>query len=79
MRVIVGATSVPVSVTDRSFMLLQNLGPGIIYLDTDGDVTPDEGLQIRPGEVYEFASPSSQSNVYIVSTLEGTDVRVIRV
>ena len=78
MRILVGTQSVKVR-TDRSRPVIQNLGPGNVYLDTDGDVDEDSGLKLVPNAVYEFPTVGSYSNVWIVSDQADTDVRVIEV
>jgi hypothetical protein len=76
MRILVGTTAVKIP-ADRSRPVIQNLGPGDIYLDTDGDVDANSGLKLIPNAVYEFPTPGADSNIWVVASEADTDVRVI--
>lgn len=77
MRILVGTTSTQVASNGRIRPVVQNLGPGVVYIDTDGDVDSTSGLQIPVGAVYEFPLSGGDSNIWLVSTLANTDVRVV--
>ncbi len=77
MRVLVGTDPTPIKGT-RARPLIQNLGPGNVYLDTDGDVDADSGFKIVPGAVYEFPSAGASSvGIFLIADVEDTDVRIV--
>lgn len=77
MRVLVGTEPYQIQ-GNRARPLVQNLGPGNVYLDTDGDVDADSGFKITPGAVYEFPTSGAFSvGIWMVADVDGTDVRVI--
>jgi hypothetical protein len=77
MRILLGSTPVQIP-GDRSRPVVQNLGPGTVYLETDGDVDIDNGFQIAPGAVYEFPSSGAGSRgIWIMADVSDTDVRVV--
>lgn len=77
MRILLGSTPVQLP-GSRSRPVIQNLGPGTVYLETDGDVDVDNGFQIVPGAVYEFPSPGARSKgVWVMADTDGTDIRVV--
>lgn len=66
-------------VADRSRPVIQNLGPGNVYLDTDGDVDALSGFRIAAGGVYEFptSGASSPRGIFMVADAANTDVRIV--
>lgn len=79
MKVMVGLTATSVDKGGRGRPLIQNLGPGTVYLDTDQDATVSDGLQLSVGDVYEFpGGGSSETVISLISTIDATDVRIIR-
>lgn len=78
MQVILGTTKQAVAASGRNRLLIQNLGPGNVFLDTEGTVTATAGLKIEPGAVYEFPTASADDDVYIISDTANTDVRIVR-
>jgi hypothetical protein len=63
---------------NRSRPLIQNLGPGNIFIDTDNNVSMATGFLITPGSVYEFpVSSAFNRGIWMVSDHDQTDVRVI--
>lgn len=77
MKINLGLTPQKLS-SSRARPVIQNLGPGTVYLDTDGDVDIDSGFQIVTGAVYEFPAPGGRSKgVWIMADTEDTDVRVV--
>lgn len=79
MRQIVGTTVVNLDLPRSCRPVIQNLGPGVLYLDSDPDVTVDSGLQLPVGAVYEFAQPlaGNEVSLSLISSLANTDVRVL--
>lgn len=77
MQIILGATPVQIP-GNRSRPVIQNLGPGAVYLDTDGDVDETSGLMIPVHAVYEFPDDGgNNTGIFIMADTEGTDVRVV--
>lgn len=79
MQILLGATPqrLPGS---RMSPVIQNLGPGSVYLDTDGDVDENTGFVIAPGAVYEFPTAGARSKgIWIMADAPDTDVRVVTV
>lgn len=79
MQIIVGTTPVQVPGGGRTRALIQNLGPGNIYLDTEGSVDATSGLRIAPNEGYEFPTAGASDELWLVADAANTDVRHIRV
>jgi hypothetical protein len=79
MRMIVGTTPQKVVSSGRARPVIQNRGPGTIYIDTQGTVSPDTGLELMPQMIMEFATSGSLDDIYVVSTQAATDVRVIEI
>lgn len=78
MQVTVGVTATPLVFGGGDTPLIQNLGPGTVYLGRDDTVTAGSGIQLGVGAAYEFPSDlgvSGSSTVYLVSDAAGTDVR----
>lgn len=77
MRILLGQTPVKLS-SSRSRPVIQNLGPGVVYLETDGDVDVDNGFKLAVGAVYEFPAPGARSKgIWIMADTDNTDVRVV--
>ncbi len=79
MQKIVGTSAQKVVAGGRQRPVIQNLGPGVIYLDTGGTVTVSTGLRIPVGAVYEFPTSGSEDDIWIIATEADTDVRVIEI
>jgi len=54
--------------------LIQNLGPGVLYLDFNSNVHPDNGTRLAAGESL-VATPSS--GLYGLSSDDDCDVRIL--
>lgn len=78
-KLTVGVTPVEVPRSGPGRPVIQNLGPGTVYLDTDNDgVTTGDGLRLEPGDAFEFTHAASyETGVWLVSDTADTDVRVI--
>lgn len=77
MQIILGTTAQRIP-GDRSRPLIQNLGPGNVYVDTDGEVTAEEGFKLVPNATYEFPTPGGNSTgIWIIADAADTDVRVV--
>jgi len=84
MNVSVGTAETPIATTESvdSFaagqvVIVQNLGPGTVYLGTSQGVTAVNGLELVPDAVYEFPRTANEVTFYAVSTQAATDVRVV--
>lgn len=79
MKVVVGTAPVDLTVGGRGRPVIQNLGPGMIYLDSSSeDVSTESGIQIPVGVAYEFPTAAADDEkVSIVSDAADTDVRVV--
>lgn len=78
----VGTTAAFVGTTiqGRGRPVIQNLGPGDVYLDMDPVlVTPDTGIKLTVNSVYEVPTSVGTEELSLVATLADTDVRVIMV
>jgi hypothetical protein len=74
----VGSTPVPLSGLGARTCLIQNLGPGVVYMDSSDSVSPSEGFKIAVGAVYETQGSGGYAQIYLVS--DGTsDVRVVSI
>lgn len=77
MQLNVGTTPVQIP-GNRTRPVIQNLGPGNVYVDTDGEVTSADGLKLVPNSIYEFPTSGGNSDgIWLVADQAGTDVRVV--
>lgn len=75
---LVGTTATTLPRGGRGFLIIQNLGPGVIYIDVDETATTSGGLQIPVDAVYEFPSNAgAEVEVSVISTEASTDVRTL--
>jgi hypothetical protein len=76
-QVDVGTVPVRLPVQGTTRPMIQNLGPGIVYMDRDEDVDATTGIKLEVGDVYEFPTDVSAggSSVYLISDTADTDVR----
>lgn len=79
MQLILGTTAQSVPTEGRARPVIQNLGPGKVYLDTNNGVTTSGGLQLPVGAIYEFhvGAGFNAGGVWLVSDAANTDVRII--
>lgn len=79
MKKTIGTT--PVSLVEHfasSRTVVQNLGPGTVFLDSSKDVTPETGFRLMVDSVYEFPTASNLGGpMYVVSDEADTDVRIM--
>lgn len=76
MNISVGVTASAIPVRQGDRPVIQNLGPGDLYIDTDPNVTTGNGVKIVVDGSYEF-SEDPRKTVYAVASLAATDVRVM--
>jgi hypothetical protein len=79
MQVTVGTTAVKIPAPGRARPIIQNLGPGTIYLDTLKTVASSTGLVLSVGTIYEFPVSGGHSDIWVISDAANTDVRVVGV
>lgn len=58
-------------------VVVQNLGPGDIYLDPFPSMDATSGMKIGVGGAYEYRQGKQQQTVYVVASVVDTDVRVV--
>lgn len=78
MKVSVGVAAVALPVDVGQTPVIQNLGPGVLYVDVDAEVTADSGLRIPVDTAYEWPRDITKS-IYAISDMAGTDVRILLV
>ena len=87
-NVTVGTSSpVPVVVPGDALLILQNLGPGNVYMDTASNVTTGTGIKLVVDAGYEFGHqipwgsgvdfPSAGTTIYAIADQAGTDLRTV--
>lgn len=78
-KLTVGTSAVNVTgVSGRGRPIIQNLGPGDIFFDSEPGVTADTGVMLPVGAAYEFSGTiSSETGLSVIATEADTDVRVI--
>lgn len=61
--------------------IIQNLGPGILYVGTSSTDLTTNGLRLPVGAVYEFPTVLNEGagNVWVQADIEQCDVRIINV
>lgn len=59
-------------------LMIQNLGPGNVYVDATNAVTADTGIKIGIGGGWEIQNWTGGS-IYLISDLANTDVRIVAV
>ena len=78
MDVIVGTTATQVEVPGTCIPMLQNLGPGNVYLDTDPNVTTGSGLKLASGAILTLPRKAEDldNGIFLIADAANTDVRV---
>lgn len=80
MKITVGTTPVSLAVDATSTPVIQNLGPGVLYLDNNAALTAATGLQLAVGDSFEFPGDLTYAGsvgIYMLASVAGTDVRVL--
>jgi hypothetical protein len=69
------------SLAQSSRPIVQNLGPGTLYLGNSDSNLLSEGLKLEPKCVYEVPAPMVEGLVYLYIQAETTscDVRILQV
>jgi hypothetical protein len=76
----VGTTAVSLPAGSNGRLLIQNRGTASVFFTVDTDATVDGGIELLPNAVYEFpVIASSDSEVSLISTAAGQDVRWLEV
>lgn len=77
MRMLLGDEPVQIK-GSRVRPVLQNLGPGNVYIDTSGAVDADSGFRLMPGSVYEFPTSGANSKgIWVMADSANTDLRIV--
>lgn len=79
MKKLLGTLPVPLlDKIDEGRPLVQNLGPGKVYLDTVATVSVGTGFEMAVGGTFEYAEDSNITpTVYAVADEANTDLRMI--
>lgn len=75
-KVTVGTAPVQLPVDVGETPVIQNLGPGVLYLDTRSNVAAGTGLKIPVDSAYEWPKDLTKT-VYAIADAANTDVRVL--
>lgn len=78
MKLTVGTT--PVRLPVEGAPVLQNLGPGVLYMDSVPDVDVNTGIRVPVNQAYEFVKKLDLTSgaLFLVAT-QSTDVRYMEV
>lgn len=77
MKIVVGTAAVQVNVNGET-PIIQNLGPGVIYMDTVDTVTTANGVRLAVGNTYEYPGDMRLAGpLFLISDQANTDVRVM--
>lgn len=81
MKILVGTEPTRLPFTANATPMIQNMGPGAVYFDSDPDVSPDTGIKMPEGAVYEFPSDlgAGGGSVYFIAEDGEVDLRVMRI
>lgn len=83
IKVTVGVTAVQLPFGEADRPVVQNLGPGDVYLGDGPTVSANNGIKLEPGVGYEFPNTlkkiSDWKGVWVIASEAGTDVRVANV
>lgn len=78
MLYLVGIEPLALGPFGRARPIIQNIGPGDVYLDTDQEASTSSGLRIKPGEALSFSGPAAtETGIWLVASEANTDVRVV--
>lgn len=77
MQLTVGVVATPLDVPGSETPVIQNLGPGDVYIG-GADVTVANGFKLLPGAVYEYPRDLSQGagRIHLIASVD-SDVRVL--
>jgi len=70
--------AVQIDVAGRQRLMIQNLGPGDLYLDETPEVTTETGVKIPPNCGYEASTPAANDDGFWVISSGTSDVRFLR-
>lgn len=79
MQQTVGVAAARLNAPSSSSPVLQNLGPGIVYVDHDSGVSEDTGFKLVVNAVYEFPRDLGVGggNLWVVADAADTDLRIL--
>lgn len=73
--------TIPMDITafiGRVRPVIQNLGPGDLYVDTDTEASIEGSIKIAVGVIWEFQAAIGEGDTLsLVATQEDTDVRLM--
>lgn len=79
MQILVGTTPTSLGAGDRTRLVIQNMGPGLVEFGTEGTFAYGQGISLVVSAVYEFPAASSADNIWVVASVADTQIRVVRV
>jgi hypothetical protein len=61
--------------------IIQNLGPGVLYIGSNGTDLENTGLYLPAGAIYEYPATlvNGAGSVWLLATLDTVDVRIINI
>lgn len=72
----VGTTAVALAVAAGKTPVVQNLGPGVIYLDFVSNVSASTGFEVAVDASFTFPR-DLDGTCYVISSQAATDVRIL--
>lgn len=80
-NIVVGTAAVAVPYAGDNILVIQNLGPGALYVDAAATVTSTTGLKLAVNAVYEFPRQLNKGSgeVWVIADAASTDVRILEV
>lgn len=79
MQMILGTSPLSVGAGDRTRLVIQNMGPGLVEFNTEGTFAYGQGISLPVNAVYEFPSSSSTDDIWLVASVAATQIRLVRI
>jgi hypothetical protein len=79
MHIAAGLAATVIPAAQEAVLLVQNLGPGNLFVDRDPAVTAATGLKLTVGQTAEFlrSAGNGGGEVWVIADQAATDVRVL--
>lgn len=75
-QLLVGTVAQAITAVGRGRLIVQNLGPGNLYLDVDVTATAATSIKVPSGSMYEFPTDAgSEASYSVIADAASTDVR----
>lgn len=89
MQIFIGTTAIALPLPSFGVPTIQNLGPGVLYFDSNDRVLPQTGIRIEVGAIYTVRTTDKNTDsrgygrgrdmgtgpVFLISDTPDTDVR----